>query len=67
MSDIKEFIAAPSQEFLDACTKEQLLLIAEHYSVVATIRSNFIEFGLMAENKRESPPSPSALSVPMQE
>lgn len=34
MSDIEAFIAAPSQKSLDACTKEQLLLLAEHYSVV---------------------------------
>ncbi len=34
MSEIEEFIAAPSQESLDSFSKEQLLLVAEHFSVV---------------------------------
>ncbi len=33
MSEVEAFITAPSQESLDKCTKEQLLQIAEHYSV----------------------------------
>lgn len=52
------------------CTKEQLLMIAEHYSVIvvedkslkenikAAIRSKLIELGIMAENKGGSLPSP---------
>ena len=33
MSDVKSFLADPSVENLDQCSKEQLILIAEHYCV----------------------------------
>ena len=34
MSEIEAFLAAPSKEALDAFTKEQLLLIVDHFSVL---------------------------------
>ena len=34
MAEIDDFITAPSQELLDLFTKEQLLIVAEHFSVV---------------------------------
>ena len=33
MVTVEDFFASPSEEFLDICTKEQLLQIAEHYDV----------------------------------
>ncbi len=57
MSEIEEFIAAPSQESLDSFSKEQLLLVAEHFSVVvvgdkrlkenikAAIKAKLLEIG----------------------
>lgn len=35
MSTVEEFIASPSEEILDLCTKEQLLKIAmkKHYGI----------------------------------
>lgn len=36
MSDIEEFIAAPSVQALDKCSRDQLLLLANHYNVVVT-------------------------------
>lgn len=65
-SDIEAFIATPSQDTLDACTKGQVLVPAEHYSVVAegdrclkeninaSIRSKLSELGIMAEGKGDS-------------
>lgn len=34
MADIEAFIAVPSVEVLAKCTKDQLLKLADHYSVV---------------------------------
>ena len=34
MAECDAFIAAPSEEALGRCTKEQLLMIAEHFPVV---------------------------------
>ena len=31
--NIKEFVAQPSGEILDRCTKEQLVPVAEHYEM----------------------------------
>ena len=73
MSEIKDFIAAPSQELLDLFAKEQLLVVAEHFSVVvvgdkrlkenikAAIKTKLVEEGLMPGDKEECP-SPAALS-----
>ncbi len=33
MAEVAEFVKAPSEEFLDRCTKEQLLKIADYYEV----------------------------------
>lgn len=67
----------PCQEALDACTKEQLLLIAEHYSVVivgdkqfkenikAAMRSKLTEVGIMNEDRTDSPTGAAALSFRM--
>lgn len=33
MAEIADFVKAQSGEFLDRCTKEQLLKIADHYEV----------------------------------
>ncbi|XP_034567353.1 uncharacterized protein LOC117832370 [Notolabrus celidotus] len=33
MASVEEFIRAPSEELLDGCSREQLIRIAEHYSV----------------------------------
>ena len=33
MANVEAFVAAPSQEMLEKCTKDQLLKIAEYYSV----------------------------------
>lgn len=78
MSDIEVFIATPSQKALDVCTKEQFLILAEHYSVVvegdrhlkenvkASIGSNLIEVGIMAEDYEDSSPGASALSFQTQ-
>lgn len=33
MSDISDFVKAPSEDFLKKCTKEQLLKIAEHFEI----------------------------------
>ncbi len=34
MADIDWFISSPSHEFLEGCSKEQLLKIAEYYKIV---------------------------------
>ncbi|CAJ1087102.1 uncharacterized protein LOC117532417 [Xyrichtys novacula] len=72
MAEIDDFITAPSQELLHSFTKEQLLIIAEHFSVVivgdkrfkenikAAIKSKLVEEGLMPGDKEESL-SPTAL------
>ena len=36
MAEFESFIAAPLEEALDKCTREQLLLLADHYEVVVT-------------------------------
>lgn len=72
MSEIKDFIDAPSQELLDSFTKEQLLIVAEHFSVVvvrdkrlkenikvAKKKKKLVEEGLMPGDKNECP-SPAA-------
>jgi len=30
---VEDFVASPSEELLDNCTKEQLIKIAEHYAI----------------------------------
>jgi len=54
-------VAAPSEEALEKCTKEQLLKIAEHYSIVVagdkrikenikmTVKAELIERGVITE------------------
>ena len=33
MARVEDFVRAPSVEFVEQCTKEQLLKLAEHYTV----------------------------------
>jgi len=35
-SNVEDFLKAPSEETLEKCTKEQLLLIASHYDIELT-------------------------------
>ena len=74
MSQVEAFIADPSQESLDKCTKEQLLKVAAHYSVEvegdkrliendkAAIKDKLIEDGIMSEAKVNFSPNPPAVS-----
>lgn len=32
MAGVEDFVRAPSAEFVEQCTKEQLLKLAEHYN-----------------------------------
>ena len=38
MAECEAFMAAPSEEALDKCTKEQLLKLSDHYSVAVIDR-----------------------------
>ena len=74
MSQVEAFIADPSQESLDKCTKEHLLKVAAHYSVEvegdkrlkenvkAAIRDKLFEDGIMSEAKMNFSPDPPAVS-----
>lgn len=33
MASVSEFFSAPSEGFLHSCTKNQLLLVADHYGI----------------------------------
>ncbi len=33
MAGVEDFVASPSEDLLNVCTKEQLLKIAEHYEI----------------------------------
>lgn len=33
MAGIEDFVASPCEEFLDGCTKDQLLKVAENYDI----------------------------------
>ena len=59
MSDISDFVKAPSEDFLKKCTKEQLLKIAEHFeidisdrrlkdTVKSILTANLTEMGVLA-------------------
>uniref|UniRef100_A0A3B4TE40 Gypsy retrotransposon integrase-like protein 1 n=1 Tax=Seriola dumerili TaxID=41447 RepID=A0A3B4TE40_SERDU len=59
MSDISEFVKAPSEDFLNKCTKEQLLKVAEHFeidisdrrlkdTVKSMLTANLTEMGVLA-------------------
>ena len=59
MADVEAFVAAPSQEVLEKCTKDQLLKIAEYYSVTVgdkrvkenvkmAVTSKLMEIGVFA-------------------
>ncbi|KAK5604470.1 hypothetical protein CRENBAI_016717 [Crenichthys baileyi] len=57
---VEDFSKSPSVEFLEQCTREQLIKIAEHYKIcvgVKTIlRENLIEMGVLI-----LPPKPDDL------
>lgn len=77
MAECEAFIAAPSEEALEKCTKEQLLKIAEHYSVVVgdkrlkenvktTLKVKLVELGIMTTDPSELHSVTSALPVQAQ-
>lgn len=77
MAECEAFIAAPSEEALEKCTKEQLLKIAEHYSVVVgdkrlkenvktTLKVKLVELGIMTTDPSEFHPVTSTLPVQAQ-
>lgn len=58
----KDFIASPSDELLDQCSKEQLIIIAQHFSVEVDqrrtketlkgiIRANLCESGVLLDTE----------------
>ncbi|XP_026106935.1 interferon-induced very large GTPase 1-like [Carassius auratus] len=49
MADCDAFIAAPSEEALERCTREQLLKIAEHFSIV--VGDKRLKENIKGENK----------------
>jgi len=69
-------VAAPSEEALEKCTKEQLLKIAEHYSIVVagdkrikenikmTVKAELIERGVITEELED--PFPISTIRPIQ-
>lgn len=72
MADIDEFVSSPSHEFLDRCTKEQLLSIAERYEIVIkdkrlkenvkiALKIELIEKGLLDTEMKEYVPVASEL------
>lgn len=59
MADISDFVKAPSEDFLNKCTKEQLLKIADHFeidisdrrlkdTVKSILTANLTEMGVLA-------------------
>ncbi|XP_060777490.1 uncharacterized protein LOC132886624 isoform X1 [Neoarius graeffei] len=72
--EVKDFIASPSEEILDQCTKDQLLKLAEHYQVEvngqfakdkvkAIVKSNLVATGVLIEREPVSITSPLAISM----
>jgi len=69
-------VAAPSEEALEKCSKEQLLKIAEHYSIVVagdkrikenikmTVKAELIERGVITEELED--PFPISTIRPIQ-
>lgn len=63
MADIVEdFVQSPSEELLEQCTKEQLVKIAQHYSIEvepkrtkenlkSIIKANLQEFGVLGDTE----------------
>lgn len=74
MSAVEDFIATPSLESLDKWSREQLLQVAEHFSVVVVgdkrlkenirnaIKTELIGSGLMSSDKPVFPPCPTTSS-----
>ena len=77
MAQIEDFVTSPSDEFLDLCSKEQLLEIADHYKVdvgdrrrkTQTIKwvlmANLTEMGILPETGTEGSDS-TVLPLPSQ-
>lgn len=71
MAEVSDFVKAPSEEFLDRCTKEQLLRIADHFEIEVcdkrlkdTIKSilkvNLSEMGVLAVGQQPDCPTNAA-------
>ncbi|KAM3582723.1 uncharacterized protein V6R79_007080, partial [Siganus canaliculatus] len=76
MSNIADFIACPSEDLLNACTREQLVQLAEHYGVdvgdkrlkdrmKSILRTVLFEKQVLTEAARSAVPSPAASKVPV--
>lgn len=74
MADIDLFVTSPSCEFLDKCTKEQLLKVADRYQVVISdkrlkenikvvLKAKLIEKGILRDDMDESVPVTSQLQT----
>ena len=70
MSEVTEFVSAPTEEFLDKCTKDQLLRIADHYkieisdkrlkdTVKSILRANLSDMGVLTVSAEQPPPAVS--------
>ncbi|KAK0135460.1 Transposable element Tcb2 transposase [Merluccius polli] len=75
MAECEAFMAAPSEEALDKCTKEQLLKLSDHYSVAVidrrrkddikiALRLKLVELGVLASGP--VPASPPTVGMPFQ-
>ncbi|KAG1932777.1 hypothetical protein F2P79_020923 [Pimephales promelas] len=78
MAGCETFVVAPSEEALEKCTKEQLLKIAEHYSIVVagdkrikenikmTVKAELIERGIITEEIEDPSPIPTIKPIQVQ-
>ena len=75
MAECEAFMAAPSEEALDKCTKEQLLKLSDHYSVAVigrrrkddikiALRSKLVELGVLTSGP--VPASPPTVGMSFQ-
>lgn len=78
MAELSDFVEAPSEEFIDECTKEQLLKIAAHYkvdipdkrlkdNVKSILKANLSAMGVLAVGSDQSldPTNTAGLSPPL--
>uniref|UniRef100_A0AAQ4QC33 Gypsy retrotransposon integrase-like protein 1 n=1 Tax=Gasterosteus aculeatus aculeatus TaxID=481459 RepID=A0AAQ4QC33_GASAC len=72
MAGVEEFIAIPSEQFLDQCTRDQLLKIADHYKISVgdrrlkenvrfTIRAHLYDIGVLTPVQKSHSPTNLAL------
>ena len=75
MAECEAFVAAPSEEALDKCTKEQLLKLSDYYSVAGierkrkedikiALKVKLIELGVLTSGP--VPASPPAVGMPFE-